>query len=125
MRYRIFLKPVSLRLSPSYNLKSVGCEVQKNRFGNMRALLGRNPFIVQVRTAITLGIFDESRMNSVGDQFFYRNVSRHFAPPALVKRSIVCDGCEGRRATLSNSVPRDPPRNERHFDKSPRQISER
>src|SRR5207249_1202786 len=66
------------RLSLLRNLKSVGVQVQKYRFGDMRALLWRDPIIVQIRTAIALGVFDKSRMNGVRNQFFYR-VSRHIA----------------------------------------------
>jgi hypothetical protein len=50
---------------------AVGIKVQKYRFGDVRALIRRNPFIVHIRTAIALGIFDESRMNGIRDQYFY------------------------------------------------------
>src|SRR2546421_4999770 len=78
------------RLSLLRNLKSVGVQVQKYRFGDMRALFGRDPVIVQIRTAITLGIFDKSRMNGVRNQFFY-GVSRHIASCFTPRHSTARD----------------------------------
>ena len=46
-----------------HNLISAGFKVQEYRFGDMRALIGCNPFIVQIRTAIAFGIFDKGSVN--------------------------------------------------------------
>src|SRR5436189_3461177 len=78
------------RLSLLRNLKSVGVQVQKYRFGDMRALFWRDPVIVQIRTAIALGIFDKSRMNGVRNQFFY-GVSRHIASCFTPRHSTARD----------------------------------
>ena len=53
----------------------------------MRAVLRWNPFIVQVRTAITLWVFDKRRVNGVRYHLLYR-IGQHFAPCFLVERSI-------------------------------------
>ena len=48
-------------------MESVSCQFQEYHLGDLRALLRRNPFIIHLRTAITLGVFDKGRMDGVGD----------------------------------------------------------
>ena len=90
------------RLGPFHNLESVGGQVQKDSLCNLRAVLRRNPFIVQVRTAITLWVFDKRRMNGVGYHLLYR-VGRHFAPLLFLVSRIIARNA----ASLSNTASRD------------------
>jgi hypothetical protein len=55
-----------------HDLISVGRQIQKDGFGDVLALVRRNPLIVQVRTAIALGLFDKRRVNCIGDEYFDR-----------------------------------------------------
>src|ERR1700676_550370 len=61
-----------------HDLVSVGRQFQKYGLGDRFALLGRNPFVVQVRSAIALGIFDKCRVNGIRNELFDR-VIRHSA----------------------------------------------
>jgi len=70
-------RQVTARTRPLWFLRdviAVGFKVQEYRFHDVRALISRNPLIVYVRAAITLGIFNKSRMNGILDQYFYRVV---------------------------------------------------
>src|ERR1700704_1647878 len=49
---------------------SAGCQILQDRLGDMCALVRRDPFVVEVRTAIALGIFDKGAMNCVRNQRF-------------------------------------------------------
>src|SRR5947199_10456671 len=42
-----------------YNSKAVGCQFQKYDLGNVGALFRLNPLVVQILTAVTLGVFDK------------------------------------------------------------------
>jgi hypothetical protein len=60
-----------------HDLISVGRQIEKYGLGDMRALIGRDPFIVQVRPAVALGILDEGRVDRVRNQYLDRSVRHH------------------------------------------------
>src|SRR5882724_9274821 len=53
-----------------YDPISAGRQILKDRLSDMCALVRRDPFVVEVRTAIALGIFDKGAMNCVRNQRF-------------------------------------------------------
>ena len=65
-----------------YNSKAVGCQFQKDDLGNVRALLRLNPLVVQILTAITLGVFDK-RFVDGANNYVFRLWPTFSSPPAL------------------------------------------
>ena len=57
-----------------YDLIAVDCQILQDRLCDMDALIRRDPFLVQVRAAVALGVLDESRMDRIGDENFDRLV---------------------------------------------------
>jgi hypothetical protein len=50
---------------PFHDLISVSRQILKDRLGDVDALIGRNPFIVEVWAAIAFGVLDEGRVNRI------------------------------------------------------------
>src|SRR5216684_2119788 len=69
-----------------HDLISVGRQIQKDGLGDVGALVRRNPLLVQVRTAIALGIFDKRCMNGISDEYFNCSI-QHFWSPKVRKDS--------------------------------------
>jgi hypothetical protein len=101
------LAPLILARALLYNLKAIGCQVRKDRLGDARTLLGRNPIVIQVRVAIALRVFDERCMDGVRDQCFY-SVGQ-CCLPLSVKPTTACRYRPGSASSICKELPHHAP----------------
>src|SRR6266851_5660230 len=71
------LVPLGIR-RPSLQFQSRWRQFQKYDVGDARALFGLNPFIIQVRSAIALGVLDKRFVDSANN-YVFRCFGRHFS----------------------------------------------